>query len=293
VADVYESKRWCAITETVRGATHLKSGLPNQDAIAAMRRQIGIVLAISDGHGSARYVRSDVGARLAVATAIEELSPLLKRKNIRRTSASELESRLAQALVQKWDRAVLTHLAEAPLSAEERIKAGAPATEDRFSYGATLIAIVATSAFMLYLQLGDGDIIVVDKSGNVSRPLPKDMTLLGNETTSLSSPEAWNRMQILIQSLDEDNRPEQPAVILAATDGYANCFKDEAAFLQAGKDYYDLLSQPTGLTAVQKHLHTWLREASDNFSGDDISFALLSAQRRPRKRSNVSKRQAS
>lgn len=291
MADVYESKRWCAITETVRGATHLKSGLPNQDAIAVKRTDAGIVIAISDGHGSARYVRSDVGAKLAVDVAVEELSPLLKRTNSQRTSASELENRLAQVLVRKWDRAVLSHLAESPLSVDERVKAGASAGDDRLSYGATLIAIVATSTFMLYLQLGDGDIIVVDQSGNVSRPLSKDPALIGNETTSLSSPEAWNRMQINIRSLDRDNRPEQPAVILAATDGYANCFKDEAAFLQAGKDYYDLLSQPSGVTAIQKHVHTWLREASDNFSGDDISLALLSAQR-PRKRSNVSKRQA-
>lgn len=292
MADVYESKHWCAITETVRGATHLKSGLPNQDAIGVKRTDTGIVVAISDGHGSSRYVRSDIGAKLAVEVAVEELSPLLKRKNSQRASASELESHLAQVLVRKWDRAVESHLAESPLSIDERIKSGLSAEDDRLCYGATLIAMVATGRFMLYLQLGDGDIIVVEQSGNISRPLSKDPALIGNETTSLSSSDAWNKMQIISRSLDRDNRCEQPALILAATDGYANSFKDEAAFLQAGKDYYRLLSRSDGVSVIQEHVHAWLREASDNFSGDDISLVLLSPQL-PRNRSNVSRKRAS
>lgn len=288
----YKSRQWCATTESVRGATHIASGLPNQDAIAVKQMPEGLIMAISDGHGSSRYVRSDVGALLAVDIAIQELSPLAKETGGRFTSGSELESRLTQVVVRNWDKAVAAHLAESPLSADERARSGVAVVDDHLCYGATLLAVVATSSFVLYLQLGDGDILVVERSGNILRPIPKDPALIGNETTSLCSPESWNSMRLIRRVTDPDNRDEHPMLVLAATDGYANCFKDESSFLKAAKDFHELLSQPSGLSVVSKHLNEWLRDSSDNYSGDDISLALLS-RRGHRKDQGRSKGRAS
>ena len=60
------------VAASVRGATHEDRGVPNQDAVAR-RLDDGVdarlVVALSDGHGSARSFRSDVGAQIAVDTA--------------------------------------------------------------------------------------------------------------------------------------------------------------------------------------------------------------------------------
>jgi serine/threonine protein phosphatase PrpC len=273
--DVFRADGWCAITQSVKGASHFNSGLPNQDAIAVRRGKAGLIVAISDGHGGSRYVRSDIGARLAVETAVQELHPFAAGTAGRIFSKNELESRIPMLLARKWDQAVATDLEGSPLRAEERCKSGVEVGEERSCYGATLIVIVATKTLLLYVHLGDGDIVEVDRRGNVFRPLTKDASLIGNETTSLCSPEPWKSMRMVSRVLDSDNKDDQPSLILAATDGYANCFRDETSFLKAGKDFHELLSRPDGVEVVQEHLHGWLRESSDKYSGDDISVALV------------------
>src|SRR5436309_2091126 len=66
---------WRVIGKSIRGASHFRSGLPNQDAIgwspeSGAAREL--VIAVSDGHGSAKYFRSGTGAALAVQAALAE-----------------------------------------------------------------------------------------------------------------------------------------------------------------------------------------------------------------------------
>jgi hypothetical protein len=63
-------------------------------------------------------------------------------------------------------------------------------------------------------------------------------------------------------------------LILVATDGYANSFVNDAAFLRVGSDILDILRRD-GAQVVQDSLGDWLREASDAGSGDDITVGLL------------------
>ena len=68
------------------------------------------------------------------------------------------------------------------------------------AYGATLLVLMVTEQFALYLQLGDGEMLIVTESPShrnpaqpffeVSRPLPKDESLIANETTSLCRDDA-------------------------------------------------------------------------------------------------------
>lgn len=70
-----------------------------------------------------------------------------------------------------------------------------------------------------YLQLGDGDLLTVAASGEV----------------------------------------ERPPLILAATDGYANSFRDETSFHQVAQDLWGMVRD----------------EASRQGSGDDITAGLI------------------
>lgn len=276
---------WRVLGASVRGATHARAGFPNQDALAWLPTTgtgWPLVLSLADGHGSPRSFRSAAGARLAVEVVLRELSTFLGSLG----DGQDLEQLrhlgkdlLPQAIVSQWGVAVAEALAQHPLQETEleRLEAeagvGARQTVEAsplLAYGTTVLAAAVTPFALLYLQLGDGDLLVVSPAGKVSRPLPKDARLLANETTSLCMPEAWKEVRLAIHPLAW----APPALILLATDGYANSFRDETAFHRVGPDLVDLL-RSDGWEAVQASLPQWLTETSEAGSGDDITVGLL------------------
>jgi serine/threonine protein phosphatase PrpC len=280
-----ENTRWRVIGSSVSGASHIRGGIPNQDALGWLQKSgssRSLIVAASDGHGSAKYFRSHIGSRLAVETAIglaqEFLNGQPDTKNlsaIKRTA----EERLPQEMSRRWKEAVESHIANNPLSDEELAalekKDGVAAREaiqnkPVHAYGATILTVLVEESFILYLQLGDGDILLVSDGGGVERPLPKDERLFANETTSLSSHNAWSDFRFSFQTL----AGPPPALILLSTDGYANSFVSEEAFLKVGKDLLEMI-RAGGLDEVNQSLETWLSEASAAGSGDDITLAII------------------
>ena len=53
------------------GASHIRKEKPNQDSVGilSLANDSVHILAVSDGHGSERYCRSDIGSKLAVKAA--------------------------------------------------------------------------------------------------------------------------------------------------------------------------------------------------------------------------------
>ena len=138
------------------------------------------------------------------------------------------------------------------------------------AYGATLIAVLLTQEFHLYVQLGDGDILTVAADGRVSRPpLAEDARLLANETTSLCMRDAWSSVRLYFQPLV----CARSSLILLATDGYANSFVDADAFVQVGADLLDAVCSQ-GVPAIAAQLPAWLADTSFSGSGDDITVAM-------------------
>jgi serine/threonine protein phosphatase PrpC len=277
--------RWQALGQSVRGAAHARAGLPNQDAYTWVPRSGEgslLILAVSDGHGSAKSFRSDVGSGYAVSAAAWVLQDLLDgQPDPRNLSAIKrtAEERLPQEIVRHWTAKVEEHLQKTPFTEEElgalEQKDGPAArqkVEDNplLAYGATLLATLVAEDFILYLQLGDGDILVVSEEEEVSRPMPEDARLFANQTTSLCTPDAWRDFRIRFQTVVGS----PPALILLATDGYANSFVNEEAFLQVATDIWEII-RDEGLATVTENLEGWLERASQEGSGDDITLGLL------------------
>jgi hypothetical protein len=279
------SVAWRVTGASVRGAGHVRAGLPNQDAIGwlpEVGEGVPLVVAASDGHGSAKCFRSDRGALLAVHTATQVMQDFLSGQPeavtlsaVKRTA----EERLPQELVRRWKAAVEDALRTTPFAAEEldtlaqKDGPAAPQAVEAnplLAYGATLLTVVVTEAFILYVQLGDGDILAVAEAGEVSRPVPPDERLFANETTSLCAPNAWRDIRVGFQAL----AGLPPALILLATDGYANSFRDDAGFLKVGSDLLEMI-RAGGLDKVRDNLEGWLTEASQAGSGDDITLGIL------------------
>ncbi len=282
---VPRSMQWRILGESVRGASHVRSGLPNQDAIRwTPASQLGppLILSVSDGHGSPKSFRSEVGSRFAVDIATDLIQELLAGQpdpsNISAVKRMA-EERLSLEMVRRWQRSVDEHLKANPFIKDElehlEAKQGAEARRSvekgpRLAYGATILSVLVTKDFILYFQLGDGDILIVMDDEAVVRPLPHDERLFANQTTSLCADDAWRDVRLRFQRLYGPN----PALIMVSSDGYANSFVNEEAFLKVGTDILDILRED-GLKAVSGNLKSWLEEATRSGSGDDVTLGLI------------------
>ncbi len=283
------SDKWQIVSESVRGTAHVRSGLPNQDAVAFYPSPLAssdghkrlwaktgslALLAVSDGHGSPRCFRSARGAALAVQTAIEETRILL-RKGLKGVPApsrkKEIEKRLPFRLVRSWRNAIEQDLLTNPFTEPElaSVNPNNPFT----AYGATLLLAAVDRDFAFFLQLGDGDMVVVSGSPPVSyEPIDRDASLIANETHSLCQDKAASlcRFRYYCFSCKDD----RPALILVSTDGYSNSFSTRTGFLQAAPDFLRFALETTPDELHQK-LGTWLQETSENGSGDDATLGLI------------------
>lgn len=275
-----DTPRWQVAGQSVRGAAHERSGMPNQDAIC-WRPDSGagssLVLAVADGHGSTRYPRSHVGASLAVETATQLVHDFLsgqaEAENLSLVKRAA-EEWLPRAMVRAWREAVNDHLGTNPLSEVELDALGRGNGNDpdklTMAYGATILTAAVAERFVLYLQLGDGEILTVTDQGVVSKPLVKDDRLFANETTSLCTSDAWSDFRVSFQPITD----KPPALILLATDGYPNSFRDEEGFLKVGSDILETI-RAEGLGRVKDDLAGWLSDSTHAGSGDDVTLGIL------------------
>ncbi len=278
---------WRILRCSVQGASHYNSGLPNQDAIhwdQDKYRGLPLMLAIADGHGGEKYFRSKIGARLAVQAAVEEMKNFEKGLLNQPLSQSlsvveDAAKHLPWSIVSRWKELVEQHRKDNGFTPEEteRIKKmenadvwEAITANPTLLYGTTLLSVLVTESFILYLQIGDGDILTISTSGKVSRPIPDDERLLANETTSLCNPTAVGDFRTYFQSLVD----LKPALILLSTDGYSNSFRNPEGFLKVGTDIWNMI-RSDGLQKVEENLEEWLKLATERGSGDDITLGLL------------------
>src|SRR5438309_7776204 len=116
---------WRVASASTRGSSHLRSGNPNQDACEQYTTAEGPVkamLAVSDGHGSARHFRSQIGSRLAAHVAITTVPDFVGSEMQADPTAAlrnEVLPLLARTLVEGWRSAVQSDLAQNPITDSE------------------------------------------------------------------------------------------------------------------------------------------------------------------------------
>jgi serine/threonine protein phosphatase PrpC len=276
---------WKALSASARGATHVRNGVPNQDAVRLQAPAVAadpLFLAVADGHGSPRSFRSARGSVLATECAlrllrdfVRKLGPYAPLSAVRR----RMENNWPALLLSEWHRAVREDLARNPFTAmdfaayPEKPPVIKPGVDLPFSaylaYGTTLVFAAVTRRYLVYGQLGDGDIQIVRGDGKVTRPWPLDHRFFSSETISLCSHNAVVRFKARVEPL----RGTAPALIMLSTDGYANCFENDAKFSRVGADFLTYLRE-SGPAFVGANLEEWLRDSSRDGSGDDITVGL-------------------
>lgn len=268
----------------------MRMNKPNQDRFYFFideEKGLPIILAISDGHGGSGYFRSDKGAQFAVESAVEICKQFLLKNGEfeigESFSQKRLKETLCRSITDEWNKRVAKDIEDYPLPESddfekiEIVKTKRPVEPDISTpYGATLLIVIITKSELIFLQLGDGDIIVFSIDGNSIRPLPRDPRLIGNETTSLCVREAWDDFVTSTIRIDSIS----PVLIMASTDGYANSYSDDVSFIKVGKDVLTLVCEDNagidaGFDNVESSLPEWLNETSEKGSGDDITVGFI------------------
>ena len=271
-------QRWRAIGCSVQGASHIRRGTVNQDAIGWLPADGGgrVVLAVADGHGSAKNFRSATGAKLARDVALRIASEILTPARLEPSLVKRtLEDAVPMRIVRDWLDLVQADIRESPLTATELAaveehggaKNRDPVELSPVAYGSTLVTALATESFTAFWQIGDGDVLTVSDHGTVGRPVPGDERLIANETTSLCLPEAWRFFRVAMLGT-------QAPMILVSTDGFANSFQNDDGFFKFGSDVRRMI-ETDGIEAVNGKLHAWLTELTQRGSGDDISLGIV------------------
>ena len=263
--------------KSVRGRDHRLSGLPNQDAI---RIYIGkdnnpAIIALADGHGSPVHFRSELGSKMAVDTAVDVLSSLSEIDMKVHTKVSKYPT----LITREWNARVLHDHKNKKFTSNELSALYQEVKNESFmdsirldpkiSYGTTLIVVASYGDFMLYLQIGDGDILVVDDTGSVRKPLRDDVQFSRYQTKSLCTHGASDDFRFAVEKNNEAN----PVLMLASTDGYSNSFKSHQEFFKVGIAYRDLI-RILGCDFLENILEDLLCKTSSQGSGDDITVGL-------------------
>ena len=277
--------RWRVTGASRRGSSHVRSGLPNQDAFEYWASADGntAVMAVADGHGSALCFRSEAGSHVAVTTAVELLrkfATTIRSGQSVCAIADRARAVLAEELTQSWRAAVAGDLAAKPFTPAEWASLAAlegwkgqqvVQRHPELAYGSTILAVVATTTYVLCMQLGDGDILFADSDGETRRALPKDDQVVPKQTASLWRRDAAAEFRVHVHEGPDD----LPALIFAATDGYAESYESDREFLEIGRDYLRIIRNE-GFGSVEHRLKGLLNAASCGRSGDDITVGLLS-----------------
>lgn len=174
------------------GSSHIMRHKPCQDRLCHVQTPDFTLVAVADGHGSAEYTRSGLGARFAVYAAQKVLP----------SDAPDEEA--VKDIKWLYDHLVARHMARHPLSDREMGLLSAARLHPVAAYGCTLAAAVIDSKHnttTLY-RLGDSGIFCIDASGHFPPSMPEDPACVGSATSSMCQSPETVKEHFRIQHLD-------------------------------------------------------------------------------------------
>ena len=264
--------------EAVKGASHKNNNISCQDAfkIEHLSESCSIV-AVADGHGSSACPYSKYGSAMAVNTFCYIIRRIYDscEGNLAKVLSylnQDGEIKVAQAIDLEWKKRVL--------KAHTRSKRDIPVRDNEKKdknaiykqYGTTLLGLFVAPDFVYAFQLGDGDMILVNKE--IIEPIITADKILGVETHSLSKEHSWESSLSSILRLDTIDKP---AILMLSTDGFSNSYLNDEEYRKACKDYFDLICEH-GSDEIAKHLESWLDDTSKCGCGDDITTLFVYMQ---------------
>lgn len=273
---------------SVHGKKYRERSLPCQDFSATFEFDGVQAIAVADGHGGKDYFRSEIGSRLAVETAMNQIKIFCSELTAeQRFSFSGIQN-FNFKLCEQWQEAVKEHWRNNPVSTEElrwqtvsdKYKARYNFDEQYITtaYGTTLICAVSIGSQVLVTQIGDGSCVILQRDGEFKMPVPPDNENFANLVTSLCDADAYNKFRYAVLDCDE-NSLLAPVAIFLSTDGLDDCY----SIFENERHLYKLYADPiidsmikNGSAATNEALRCELLPfMTGHGSNDDISLAYL------------------
>lgn len=173
------------------GSSHIMRHKPCQDRLCHVQTPDFTLVAVADGHGSAEYTRSGLGARFAVYAA-QKILP-----------SDAPDEEMVGDIKWLYDHMVARHMARHPLSEREMGLLSAARLHPVAAYGCTLAVAVIDYAHNSTTRycLGDSGVFCIT-SGHFPPPLPEDPACVGSATSSMCQSPETVKQHFRIQHLD-------------------------------------------------------------------------------------------
>lgn len=260
-------------SHSVKGASHEKTGLVCQDSSAVKLGDSYAIAVVADGHGSKKHFRSHFGSQFAVDAAIETIDRFYQVRDELEANLPDNHQRIIRniekQIIATWNSKIEQHLAEFPVTDEEKSKFTAEEFEaipTESYYGTTLVAAVAGADYTFGLQIGDGSLVAIFEDGKAVMPMAYNESAPANVTASMCNSNAAG----MFSSFYYPNR--QLIALYSSTDGLYTSFGSEYDFL----DYHSIItSQLTNLESFEPVILQNLKKRSCGGTQDDTSLSCI------------------
>lgn len=290
------------LKHTCQGESHKATNKPCQDFSQAESQGAFAVAIVSDGHGGARYFRSDKGSETAVRCAKRAIAQFVKEtsnthlfKNRKLTqigvNASETYDKAYKALswlvasiIRQWNNDILKDAQSRNITDWERqhveqkyideFTNSLNGEEGNFEkiYGCTLMAFVMTNDYWFAFQIGDGKMVFFNRGDHGiedNQYVPWDEKCFLNKTTSICDSYAVSEFRFAFCG---DGR--FPEAVFLGSDGIDDTYGDGDKLT----DFYIRLYKEiatSGHSKVENTLKSDLPIISKIGSQDDMSIACI------------------
>ena len=250
-------RRWTALAAAEIGAAHVKRQMPCQDACAIVVRRTGLVLgALSDGVGSAS--QSEVGARLAIASALKAMIEEARERTLR-----DAQPPPRDVFERALGRAV-----------EAIRRCAVAAQREEGDYACTLILLAVAPTWIAALSVGDGFVAWRPADSPEHQVLlPPEKGEFVNYTTAITSMNASESVRFEI-------RQQPPAFAMASSDGLLYLALKSESWQPHAPFFQFLESQARRSDMSLELLRALLRHPQvAELSDDDKSLLIVSSRR--------------
>lgn len=289
-----------SLNHTCQGASHIVAGKVCQDASWSSTDDGVTIAIVSDGHGGARYFRSDVGSQMAVDATRDCVADFVKNadgnlfagkpftqkqaisseadtQNLTKDTETDKALRhLFASIIYTWHAKIEKHAQENPISDAER-QAVDPSHVSAFekgeglekTYGCTLMCCVVTPSYWFAFHVGDGKCIAFSEGGNWSEPIPWDERCFLNKTTSLCDSAALDEFRYCYEG-----DGQFPLAVILGSDGMDDSFGETENMVNFYVQVLKLIVRQ-GHDAALNEIKETLPELSKKGSQDDMSMAVV------------------
>ena len=263
------------------GESHVRLNKPCQDYSENYDGNGYHIVAIADGHGGAKYFRSDVGARIACTIGIRCIKSCMSKKTftnkfinheITEDEKEQAIVQLEEAIISQWGESIRKDKEKNPFIDDELVvfdEAEREFVKNDFNYaakayGTTLLLGVICDDFWFGIHIGDGTFVTITETFEFKQPISLDERCVGNYVTSICDSNA-------IKYFHHNWGIEPLRAIILATDGIDESFKSEQSFY----DFYRKVVENAVLDfdGTVRDLEEYLPTLSKMGSRDDVSIA--------------------